>query len=102
MPKTVTLRQVAREAGVHEVTAYWALSDDPSRVSPLTRRRIRAAARKLKYKPRDRNAPTFSSMARELGISHTAVRMAFQSGSRIGPQRRAEVLAHAKKIGFKP
>lgn len=50
MEKRVTLRDVARKAGVHLSTAARALRDDP-RISEKTRAAVRAVARKLGYRP---------------------------------------------------
>ena len=51
-PANVTLRDVARAAGVHYSTASRALSSDPTlRVSALTADRIRRVAEELGYRP---------------------------------------------------
>jgi len=51
-PANVTLRDVARVAGVHYSTASRALSGDPTlRVSALTAERVRRVAEQLGYRP---------------------------------------------------
>lgn len=51
-PANVTLRDIARVAGVHYSTASRALSGDPTlRVSPLTAERVRRVAEQLGYRP---------------------------------------------------
>lgn len=99
--KPATIRDVALAAGVHETTAHHALKRGSERVNPATVARVLKAAKKLKYESRDPGAPTYSSMARELGVSHTTVSMAFQEGSRISDELRAKILAHAEKVGYR-
>lgn len=98
--KPATVRDVARAAGVHETTAHHALKRGSERVNPATVARVLEAAKKLKYEARGPNAPTYSSMARDLGVSHTTVSVAFREGTRISDELRAKILAHAEKVGY--
>ena len=51
-PKRVTLREVARRAGVSPTAASFVLSDrDDQRISEQTKQRVRKAARELQYRP---------------------------------------------------
>lgn len=49
-PRPVTIRDLAREAGVNHATVSRALRDDPV-ISPATRRRIKALAARRHYRP---------------------------------------------------
>lgn len=50
IPVTVTIRQVAKEAGVSVATVSYVLNNDP-RISPETRERVLAAVAELDYHP---------------------------------------------------
>jgi DNA-binding LacI/PurR family transcriptional regulator len=60
MPKTATLQQVAKRAGVSVSTVSRALNGNV-RVDPETRNRIRAAMNRLNYRARDTANETFAT-----------------------------------------
>ena len=55
-------------------------------------------------RPGEDEAPSMSSIARDLGLSHVAVRAAFRPGgtTKLSDETRAKILARAKEVGYKP
>lgn len=65
--RRITLADVAQSAGVSRATASRALNDDP-RISPATRRAVRAAAKALRYVPNAAARSLRKHRTRTLGL----------------------------------
>lgn len=81
--KAVTLREVAREAGLTKSAVSLALRHDP-RIPPATRRRVAACARRLGYR---RNAVVAHLMSE------------LRRGTEAGPRATVALLNLNEKIG---
>lgn len=84
--KTVTLVDVAREAGVHKATAARALNRDP-RITPETRAAVERAAEKLGYRVNHLLAAWMSSRRRRAPVCNGVM---------------AYVTAHPTRHGWRP
>ena len=95
----VTVGDVAREADLGESTVRHCLSESPSKMYPeATVARVQAVAKKLGY--RKQVGVTQKQLAEALGVSHTAVGMAFDPRGRISEELRQRVLAKAEELGY--
>ena len=69
MRKRVSLKDVAREAGVSVTTASYVLNRKPdARISEETSRRVRAAAKRLKYVPNISARTMISRRSQLIGV----------------------------------
>lgn len=84
--KTLTLEDVAREAGVHKSTAARALNKDP-RISEETRGRVQAAADKLGYRVNHLLAAWMSTRRRGVPVASATI---------------AYVTGHPTRYGWRP
>jgi LacI family transcriptional regulator len=83
----VTLREVAREAGVSTATVTRTMQDDP-RVSPGTRDRVLAAVRRLGYSPNPMASDLRrGSRAGAVGLVTAGFTNVFQAGVAAGAER---------------
>lgn len=96
----VTVADVAAESGYGESTVRNCLSERTVKMYPETTvAKIKAAAEKLGYRKGNQGA-TQKDIAEALGVSHTAVHLAFTPGGRVSDELRTKILAKAEELGY--
>ena len=69
MARLITTHDIAREAGVSRTTVSYVLSDRPGiSVSPKTRKRVLATARRLRYVPNSAAEMLVTGRSRSIGL----------------------------------
>lgn len=95
--------ELAKRLGTTRETVSKALNGHRPETE-LTRAIIELAESVGYVRPGEDAAPSMSSIARDLGLSHVAVRAAFRPGgtTKLSDETRAKILARAKEVGYKP